>query len=99
MEVLDTPASESYFSSSGNVFLNKFFISYGEDGFFVLWKPFSLIYFLFCGKKAVTEINGPFFLGGKTLFLLEERDFLPSGNCFLLFRASCLQVDTVGKTS
>ena len=63
MEVLDTRASESYFSSSGNVFLNKFFISYGEDGFFVLWKPFSLIYLFFCGKKAVTEINGPFFGG------------------------------------
>ena len=38
----DTPASESYFSSSGNVFLNEFFILYDEDGFSVLWKPFSL---------------------------------------------------------
>ena len=38
----DTPASKSYFSSSGNVFLNEFFILYDEDGFSVLWKPFSL---------------------------------------------------------
>ena len=29
----DTPASESYFSSSGNVFLTEFFILYGGDGF------------------------------------------------------------------
>ena len=75
MEVLDTPANESYFSSSGNVFLNKFFISYGEDGFFALWKPFSLIYFLFCGKKAVTEINGPFFLGGKDVIPARRKGF------------------------
>ena len=30
---LDIFASESYFSSRGNVFLNEFFILYGGDGF------------------------------------------------------------------
>ena len=29
---LDTPASETYFSPSGNIVLNEFFIPYGEDG-------------------------------------------------------------------
>ena len=29
--------------SSGKVFLNEFFIPYGGEGFFVLWKLFSLI--------------------------------------------------------
>ena len=38
-----SPDSESYFLSSGNVFLNKFFIPYGGEAFSVLWKPFSLI--------------------------------------------------------
>ena len=37
-----SPDSESYFLSSGNVFLNKFFIPYGGEAFSVLWKPFSL---------------------------------------------------------
>ena len=39
----DTPVSESYFSSSGKVCLNEFFIPHNGDEFFVLWKPFSLI--------------------------------------------------------
>ena len=54
----DTPAGERYFSSSGNVFLNEFYIPYGEDGFSVLRKPFSLF---FLQVEAVTEINRPFF--------------------------------------
>ena len=37
----DTLVSESYFSSSGNVFLNEFFIPYGGGGLSVLQKPFS----------------------------------------------------------
>ena len=36
---------------------------------------------------------------GETLFPLVERDFVSSGNCFLLFRASFLQVETVSETS
>ena len=32
-------------------------------------------------------------------FLAVERDFPPSGNCFLLFRASFLQVETITETS
>ena len=39
----DTPSSESYFPSSGNVFLNESSNPYGGDAFSVLWKPFSLI--------------------------------------------------------
>ena len=39
----DTPANESYFLPSGNVFLNEFLIPYGGYGFSVLWKSFSLI--------------------------------------------------------
>ena len=39
----DTPASESYLSSSGKVFLNAFFIPCGGNKFSALWKPFSLI--------------------------------------------------------
>ena len=56
----DTPASESYFLSSGNVFLNKFFIPYGGEPFscgnrFLLFNLFIL------QVEAVTEINCPFF--------------------------------------
>ena len=39
----DAPAGERYFLSSGNVYINEFFIVYGGDGFPVLWKLFSLI--------------------------------------------------------
>ena len=39
----DTPASESYLSSSGKVFLNAFFIPYGGNKFSAFWKPFSPI--------------------------------------------------------
>ena len=37
-----TPASESYFLSGGNVFLNEFFIPSVRDGFSVIQKSFSL---------------------------------------------------------
>ena len=39
------------------------------------------------------------YFGLKTLFPLTGRDFLSSENCFLLFRASFLQVKTVTETS
>ena len=32
-------------------------------------------------------------------FVPVERDFQPTGNCFLLFRASFLQVQTVAETN
>ena len=32
-------------------------------------------------------------------FVLAERDFPPKGNCFLLFRVSFLQLETVIETS
>ena len=58
LDFSDTPTGERYFSSSGNVFLNEFYIPYGGDGFSVLRKPFSLF---FLQVEAVAEINGPFF--------------------------------------
>ena len=39
----DTPSSESCFSSSGNVFLNKSSNPLGGDAFSALWEQFSLI--------------------------------------------------------
>ena len=39
----DTPSSENYFLSSGNVFLKEFPNRYGGDASSVLWKPFYLI--------------------------------------------------------
>ena len=39
----DTPASESFFLSSGNVFLTEFFIPCGGKGFSVQWELFSFI--------------------------------------------------------
>ena len=38
----DTPFSESYFPSSGNVFLNESSNPYGGDALSVLWKQFLL---------------------------------------------------------
>ena len=66
---LDTPAGERYFLSSGNVFLNKFFIPYGGGGF-----P-CLIFFSTSGRKPslkLVEVN----LFGKD-FIPAERDFHP----------------------
>ena len=64
-----TPSSESYFPSSGNVFLNESSNPYGGGVFTVLWKPFSLIYNLFLQVESVPETNGNPFFGGKNLFL------------------------------
>ena len=67
-----------------------------ETDFLIREIVFSYLIF-FLQVEAVTEINGPFL--GKTLFPLVERDFLSSGNCFLLFRASFLQVESISETS
>ena len=67
-----------------------------ETDFLIREIVFSYLIF-FLQVEAVTEINGPFF--GKTLFPLVERDFMSSGNCFLLFRASFLQVESISETS
>ena len=70
-----------FFFSRGNIFLNEFFIPNGGDGFSVLQKLFSLIYSFFFYKwktsLKLVEIN----LIVKTVPI--ERDFPPSGNCFL----------------
>ena len=60
---------------------------------------FYLIFFFFQQVETVTEISGNPLLGGKTLLPLAEKDFLPSENCFILFRASFLEVKTVTKSS
>ena len=52
--------------------------------FFYKWKP----------SLKLVETN----LFGKD-FVPVERDFTPTGNCFILFRASFLQVETVNETS
>ena len=52
--------------------------------FFYKWKP----------SVKLVETN----LFGKN-FVPVERGFKPSGNCFLLFRASFLQVETVTEAS
>ena len=67
-----------------------------ETDFLIREIIFSYLIF-FLQVEAVTEINGPFL--GKTLFPLVERDFMSSGNCFLLFRASFLQVESISETS
>ena len=64
----DTPASESCFLSSGNVFLNEFFISYGRDGFLCLVETIFSYLIFFLQVEAVTEINGSFF----------GKDFIPA---------------------
>ena len=69
------------------------------DFFSVFWKPFSLINLFFQQVKTVTEISrNPVFFG-KTLFPLVQRDFVSSGNCFILFRVYFLQVGIVTETS
>ena len=69
-----------------------------ETHFLPCEKPFSFNIF-FQQVEIVTEISGnPLFLG-KDLFPLVKRDFLSSENCFLLFRASFLDVKTVTEVS
>ena len=97
------PGSESYFPSSGNVFLNEFFLLYSEEGFSVLRKPKTVSFYLsyFLQVETVTEISGNQLFWGKILFLLvqrDQRDMLSSENCFLLFRASFLRVEAVTET-
>ena len=96
----DTPSSESYFPSSENVCLNESSSPCGGGVFSVLWKPLSLICNLFSLQvEIVPETSGGPFFWGKTLFQLTERVFLCSENCFLLFRASFLQVKAATETS
>ena len=81
----------------GNVFLNEFFIPYGGNKFFVLWKPHVFSYLIFFLQvETVTEMNDLFFGGGKTI-PASKKDFLSSGNCFRLFRASFPQVETISE--
>ena len=96
---LDTPSSESFFPSSGNVFLNESSNLYSGDAFSVMWKTVFSCSIFFLEVETVTKTSGNPFFWEKTLFPLAERDFLSSENCFLLFRASFLQVKTDTETS
>ena len=95
----NTLVSERYFLSSGNVFLDKFFIPYGRDGLPCLVKTVYsyLIFFSKSGRKPLMKLVEANFFGRD--FVLAERDFPPKGNCFLLLRASFLQLETVIETS
>ena len=60
----DTLCSESYFLSSGNIFLNESSNPYGGGVFSVLWKPFSFIYdLLFCKWNPSLKLLETPFLG------------------------------------
>ena len=58
----DTPASESYFSSSGNVFLNEFFILYDEDGFLSCGNRFLFFNLFFYNGKLSLKLMAHFLL-------------------------------------
>ena len=88
----DTPASESrnvFWANFSFRTVETYFLSCGKrfllfNLFFYKWKPsLKLVETNLCGKD----------------FVLVEMDFPPSGNCFLLFRTSFLQVETVTETS
>ena len=95
----DTPPSESYFPSSGKVYLNEFSNPYGGDAFLFCGNRFLLYILFFHQWKQLLKLVEIHFLGGKTLFPSAERDFLSSENCLLIFCASFLQVKTVRETS
>ena len=69
--------------SGGNVFLNEFFIPYVGDGFCV-----SYLIFFYKWKLLLKLVETYLF---EKDFVPVERDFPPSGNCFLLFHSSSLQ--------
>ena len=82
------------FSLAENVFLNEFFIPYGGGKFLYCGNYFFLYNYLLL-VETCTEISGNKFFWGKTA----EKDLPPSENCFLSFRGSFLQVETVTETS
>ena len=59
---------------------------------------FCYLIFSFCKLKPTMKLVETLFLG-KTLFPQERKDFLSTEKCFVLFRASSLQVQTVTETS
>ena len=104
---------ETDFLASGNFFIfyilllvkgifrlaeNEFFIPYGEDGFSLFWKPFSLIWFFPYKCKPPLKLMAHFFCG-KDFISARNREFLSGEKCFILFRASFLRGETVSETS
>ena len=61
---LEIPGNDS---SSRNKFLNKFFIPYGADRFFVLWKPFLLLNPFFYKWKLSMKLVETHFSAKKTI--------------------------------
>ena len=68
-----------------------------ETVFCLVETVFSYLIFFFYKRKPSLKL-AKIDLFGKD-FVPVDRDFLPSENCFLLFRASFLQVETVTETS
>ena len=59
-----------------------------------------LLFNLFFNKGQLSlKLEETHYFWGEILFPLTERDFLSGENCFLLFRASFLQVKSVTETS
>ena len=80
----DTPSSESYFLSSGNVFLGQSSDQYGGNAFSVLWKPFSsLINNFFLQVETITEISGKPFLWWEDLIPASRKEFSVQGFSFI----------------
>ena len=69
-----TPASEGYFLSSGNVFLNDF-----GGGFSILWRPFFYLIFLIYKWKPSQKLKESNLF--EKDFAPVERDYPLSGIC------------------
>ena len=95
---LGTPASERYFLSGGNVFLHKFFFRIVETDFLSWGNRFLLfnLFFFYKWKHSLKLVETNLFGAD---FVPVERDCPLSGNCFLLFRALFMQVETVTESS
>ena len=77
-DVSDISANvSSFFSCSGNVFINKFSIPASENRFSVYLKQYSFICTFFFSAS-----GNPNIFQRKSLLLLVETDFLASGNHF-----------------
>ena len=96
--ILDTPASESYFFAYWKRIFKRIFHSVGWRRIFSLVETVYFYLIFFYKFKPSLKVSGNPFLG-KTLLPIVERNFLYSGNHFLLFLTFFLQVETVTETS
>ena len=100
-----TVSVETYFQMNSSFWRAKTVFLSCRNIILIILLLFFYSDFRYCGNsfllfnKTATEISGDTFFRGNALFPLIGRVFLFSGNCFLLFRASFLEVETVTKTS